>query len=896
MNNKLLLNLILIFTIGLVNAQNGLWTKTTEARLDAVQQFERVSIPQQAYFYTLNYEAMKTALQTAPTRDFSGAISATIVSFPNASGTLEQFSIYESSVMEPALAAGHPEIQSYVGQGITNRSAKIYLTTTTFGLHAMILSEQGTYYVDPYTTNLEGYIVYNKASLTTSKTFKCYTTEDSGGEMQISTNSTMIADGLFRTYRLAMACTIEYADFQVNAAVNAGIIPSGATEEQKKTVVLAAMNVTVSRINGVYETDMSLRMQLVANNESIIFITADNFNNNNASTLINQSQSVINGAIGFTNYDIGHTVSTGGGGLAQSPSVCTSGKARGITGSSNPVGDPFDIDYVAHEVGHQFGASHTFNNSCGGNRSSQQAVEPGSGTTIMAYAGICPLNIQSNSDVYFHAVSISQMTNHISFANGNCVPGIPNNNTEPFVENLINYTIPIGTPFVLTAVATDDGSAALTYCWEQTNAGATTEIPTAASTASIPNFRSLTPALSPKRYFPALPNLLAGNLTALWEVIPSVARIMNFAVTVRDNAVPTGGQTSRKNMTVTFSATAGPFSVTSQGSNTTWLPNQSQTITWDVAGTTAAPVNTANVKILLSTDGGFNYDTVLVESTPNDGSQAITVPNVSAPFCRIMVQAVNNVYFAINSSTFAIGQFTTTCETYNNVIPTPIPDGSGANISGSTSTSVIEVPVSFIVSNVKIGLNITHPYIGDLKLTLRHPDNTTVLLIDRICNTGQSSGITATVQDGFGPVNCASPVVGSFSPNQPLSNFNSKTTNGNWTLELQDFYNADQGTLNSWSLEVCYLVDLSATQFELDNLTIAPNPNSGNFNVKFDSTSDKDIQIDVYDISGRQIFAKSYPNQSVFNQNIQLDQVQSGVYLVTIQDGNQKSVRKMVIQ
>jgi subtilisin-like proprotein convertase family protein len=371
---------------------------------------------------------------------------------------------------------------------------------------------------------------------------------------------------------------------------------------------------------------------------------------------------------------------------------------------------------------------------------------------------------------------------------------------------------------------------------------------------------------------------------------------MNFAVTVRDNAVPTGGQTSRKNMTVTFSATAGPFSVTSQGSNTTWLPNQSQTITWDVAGTTAAPVNTANVKILLSTDGGFNYDTVLVESTPNDGSQAITVPNVSAPFCRIMVQAVNNVYFAINSSTFAIGQFTTTCETYNNVIPTPIPDGSGANISGSTSTSVIEVPVSFIVSNVKIGLNITHPYIGDLKLTLRHPDNTTVLLIDRICNTGQSSGITATVQDGFGPVNCASPVVGSFSPNQPLSNFNSKTTNGNWTLELQDFYNADQGTLNSWSLEVCYLVDLSATQFELDNLTIAPNPNSGNFNVKFDSTSDKDIQIDVYDISGRQIFAKSYPNQSVFNQNIQLDQVQSGVYLVTIQDGNQKSVRKMVIQ
>lgn len=733
MNKKLLLNLILIFTIGLVNAQNALWTKTTETRLDAQQKFERTSVPKQAEFYTLNLDAMKSVLQSAPTRDFSGAISSTNISFPNANGTLEQFSIYESSVMEPELAAKHPEIQSYVGQGITNRSARIYLTTTVFGLHAMVLSDKGTYYIDPFTTNLQGYIVYNKASLTTSKSFTCYNTDEPVDEMQISTNSTMIADGLFRTYRLAMACTIEYAAYHVNAAIAAGTITSGATETQKKAVVLAAMNVTVSRVNSVYETDMSLKMQLVANNESIIFITTDNFNNDNANILINQSQTVIDAAIGTASYDIGHTVSTGGGGLAQSPSVCSStGKARGITGSPGPVGDPFDIDYVAHEMGHQFGASHTFNNSCGNNRSANQAVEPGSGSTIMGYAGICPQDVQGNSDVYFHAVSIGQMSTNITFLGGNCAPSVANNNAAPVVENLSNYTIPKGTPFVLTGTATDDSSSAMTYCWEQTNPGATTALPSATSTASNPNFRSFTPTLSPKRYFPSIPNILAGSLITTWEVIPNVARTMNFGLTVRDNGVPNGGQTTRKNMTVTFDGTAGPFKVTSQATSTTWLPNQTQTITWDVAGTTAAPVSTANVKILLSTDGGYNYDIVLLESTPNDGSQAITVPSISAPFCRVMVQPVDNVYFAINSSTIAIGQFTTTCVTYTNSTPTVIPDGASANVGGAIGTSIINVPVNYIVSDVNVGVNITHPYIGDLKLTLRHPDNTPVVLVSTL--------------------------------------------------------------------------------------------------------------------------------------------------------------------
>ena len=898
MNKKLFLNLILILTISLVNAQNALWTKSSETRLAAVQKFDRASTVKHADYYALNFEAMKTVLQAAPTRDFSGALSTTIVSFPNANGALEQFSIYESSVMAPELAAKHPEIQSYVGQGVTNRSAKIYLTTTIFGLHAMILSDKGTYYIDPFTTDLKGYMVYAKQSLTTDRTFECHNDEEAielGSELQ--NKSPLIGDNLFRTYRLALACTIEYAAYHVTAAINAGSIPSSASDAQKKAAVLAAMNVTVSRVNSVYEMDMSLRMQLVANNEDVIFITSDNFDNNNATTLISQSQSVMNTIIGSVNYDIGHTVSTGGGGLASRGSVCTSVKAQGITGSPGPVGDPFDIDYVAHEMGHQFGCNHTFNNSCGNNRAQSfyaASVEPGSGSTIMAYAGICPTDVQSNSDAYFHAISIAEMTSHIT-GTGNCVAGVGNSNDTPVIQNLSNYTIPKGTPFALTGVVTDNSASTLTYCWEQTNSGASTALPSATTTTSNPNFRSITPSTSPTRYFPSIDKVLTGSLTTTWEVIPNVARTMNFALTARDNNVPNGGQTSRKDMVVTFNGTAGPFKVTSQTTqDIVWMPNQTQTITWDVAGTTAAPINTANVKILLSTDGGYTYNTVLLASTPNDGSQAITVPAVSAPFCRIMVQPVDNIYFSVNSATFAIGEFTTVCTTYNSTSALAIPDGAGANVGGVIGSSIINVPDNYTVSDINVGLNITHPYIQDLRLTLRHPDNTAVILLDRICTS--QDGIIATVDDSGATVVCNNPVVGTFAPAQALTAFNGKPTAGNWQLDLQDFYNVDAGTLNSWSVEVCYSVDLSAQQFELNDLTIAPNPNTGNFNVKFNSTSDKDIVINVYDISGRQIFAKTYPSQSLFSQNIQLDTVQSGVYLVNIQNGSQKSVRKIVVQ
>lgn len=752
MKLKVLVTVVAILTFSLGNAQNSVWTKMTKERFNEVDKLERVSNPSDYEIFHLNLEDLKNQLKAAPTRTFGGntPVSNVILEFPNAEGNLEKFRIYESSVMEAELAAKHPEIQSYVGQGIDNPTARIYLTTTIFGLHTMTVSENGASYVDPYTKDLQNYIVYNKSSLTTNRSFECHTKSN----FENATDSdefepvTLANDGKFRTYRLAMACTIEYAAYHVNAAVAAGSLPSGATEAQKKAAVLAAMNVTVSRINSVYEIDMSLRMVLVANNTNIIFITSDALDNNDDGQLIQDSQSVINSTIGFLNYDIGHTVSTGTAGLAASPAVCIAGsKASGITGSTSPVGDPYDIDYVAHEVGHQFGASHTFNNSCGGNRASFYAVEPGSGSTIMAYAGICPQNVQNNSDAYFHAISISQMMSHITSTSGNCVPGVVNGNVPPVILPLSNYTIPIGTAFVLRGNGTDTETN-LTYCWEQMNPGATTAIPSATTTNSNPNFRSRTPSSSPNRYMPAMQYILLGNITnspVSWEIVPNVARTMEFALTVRDNQLVNGGQTSRQNMTVTFNAASGPFRVTSQNTaGITWT-NSPQTITWNVANTTAAPVSTANVNILLSTDGGLTYPIVLAANTPNDGTEVITVPGVVSSTCRVMVEAVGNIFLAVNSMQFAV-----------------------------------------------------------------------------------------------------------------------------------------EG-------------DLSTADFGLKDFKLYPNPNTGNFNVEFDSATSTDVKIAVYDIRGRQIFQKSYANTGMFSQNLQLDNVQAGVYLVNINDGDKKETRKIVI-
>ncbi len=868
--------------------QNGLWTKTSDERVNVLEKMDRSAFPNTYMLYQLDFAAFKSQLQQAPMENNEG-ISNTIISFPNSEGTLERFKIFEAPVMDAVLAANYPDIKSYVGKGVDDATASIRFSTTIFGLHVMSLSgKAGTYYIDTYTKDLQNYIVYNRKSVARASTFSCLVEDSMEDAVHrgLDGNTILASDGQFRVYRLAMACTIEYAAFHVNAAgVGAG------TLAQKKAAVLAAMVVTMTRVNGLYERDMSLRMNLIANNDAIIFIDSDSFNNTAAGTLINQSQTVIDAAIGLANYDIGHTVSTGGGGLAQLNSPCTSNKARGITGSAAPVGDPFDIDYVAHEMGHQFGATHTFNNSCGGNISTSTSVEPGSGSTIMAYAGICAPDVQSNSDAHFHAVSLAQMATFVA-GTGNCAPNNPNNNAAPVVVTA-NYTIPRGTAFILKGSATDANGDALTYCWEQTNTQVSTQPPLQTSTTG-PNFRSNPPITSPNRYMPIFSEVLNGNLTPTWEVVPNVARTMNFALTVRDNRAPNGGQTGRANMTVTVNAN-GPFRISSPNvADTSWPLGSSQLLTWDVASTNIAPINTANVKISYSIDGGATFIT-LIESTPNDGTETITVPNTLSTTGRIMIEAIGNIYYCV-SKNIAFGySIVNACNTYTDSVPLPFTDQAPGNFT----TRTLNIPITGTISDVNVSHSLTHTYLSDVQTDISSPQapTTFVKLFNRSC--GNTNGtLNLKFSDGGATINCAGgTTLQTVAPNAALSAFNGQNPQGNWTFRVYDNFAGDSGTINSWAVEVCtQTVTLLTEDFGLDQFALYPNPNNGNFNIKFNSFSSNEISVFVHDIRGREVFGQNYQNTGTFEQNIQLSSVQSGVYLVTVRDGERKEVKKIVIE
>ena len=894
MRKKILLFLLFTLFSNFSFGQDRLWTKVSEEELKTLEKFERATKPSKFELYTLNFDVFKQILIGAP-KDSDGVVSNLIIQFPNAEGLLSSFRVYEAPIMDKELANKYPNIKSYSAQGIDDKSASLRFSVTLFGLHVMSLSgKSGTYYIDTYTKNLNNYIVYSRKDIQAARTFGCLVQdnhEEVAQEFQNLMENQRASDGFFRQYRLAMACTIEYANFHVQAA---GL--GSGTLAQKKAAVLAAMNVTMTRVNGVYERDMSLRMNFVANNDAVIFIDSDSFDNDNAGTLINQSQTVIDANIGLANYDIGHTVSTGGGGLAQLNSPCTNSKARGITGSPSPVGDPFDIDYVAHEIGHQFGANHTFNNSCGNNRNNATAVEPGSGSTIMAYAGICAPNVQNNSDSHFHAVSIAEMSAFVAGV-GNCAASASNGNSAPVVS-VQNYTIPYGTAFILKGSATDSNGDSLTYCWEQTNTQISTQPPLQSATTG-PNFRSNPPTTSPNRYMPAFSSVLEGNLTPTWEVVPSVARTMNFALTVRDNRMPNGGQTGRGNMTVTF-ANVGPFRITSPSvDNVSWNPASTQTISWDVAGTTANGINTSHVNILFSDDNGASF-TTLIANTPNDGSEVITLPNVSAPYCRIMIEAVDNIFYAL-SKNFSLGYLvtvTTTCNTYSASPAATIVEQSPL----AYQTFSVNVPSTpGVISDVNVSVNISHR-VNQLYLGMNHPDLTFVQLFvkdDYNCLNGQNTMIT-TFDDSGVNFNCGGAAGNNiYRPTSPLSTLNGKTAEGLWRFRIADVTSGVSGTLNSFAFNICTtetVVTLNSDSFGLQDFVIYPNPNSGNFNVQFSSNSGNEIKVLVHDIRGRQIFERSFNNSGLFNENINLSNVQSGIYMVTVLDGAQKQVKKIVVE
>jgi chitodextrinase len=470
-------------------------------------------------------------------------------------------------------------------------------------------------------------------------------------------------DGILRRYRLAVSTTGEYTAYH------------GGT----KASALAAINATMTRVNGVFENDFNVTMVLIANNDAVIYTSASSDPYTTSGSYNSQLQSTLTSVIGEANYDVGHLFAraSNNGNAGCIGCICVNGqKGSGFTSRTDPEGDPFDIDYVAHEIGHQFGANHTW--TFNGNEGTDAQMEPGSGSTIMGYAGITgATDVQPNSDPYFHAKSIQQVTDYIK--SRTCQTNINTGNAVPTANAGLNYTIPKGTPFVLTGSGTDaNANDVLTYCWEQYDENnASTTNPSVNATTGVA-FRSYSPSTDTKRYFPRLETIKTGATSWQWEAVPNVARTLNFRMTVRDNKA--GGAANNSDDTViTVNGTAGTFVVSSPNTNLTWNVGTSQTVTWSVAGTTGNGVNAANVDILLSTDGGNTYPITLLANTPNDGSQAITVPNNVGTQNRVMVKGSNHIFFDISNTNFTIaGQVACTAS-----VPTGL---AGSNVGSNSAT------------------------------------------------------------------------------------------------------------------------------------------------------------------------------------------------------------------
>ncbi|QLE01506.1 proprotein convertase P-domain-containing protein [Galbibacter sp. BG1] len=695
---------ILLYSLSTYSQTNYAWSSPR-----TIQSNKLLKTASQTPGFQLNLAQLRSDLKQIDNKsqNLSRKANSMTMSFPTINGKKENYKITEHAVLSRKLAAKFPAIKSYRGVSTENPLKRIYFSIDSKNFHGLIRDNSKTILINPSETEKDTYYFAEKSNFKPTD-FECKVMDSNSNEANLKDGvyaAKPVDDGRLRTYRMALACTAEYADFHIEAAQ----VTTGTTI-QKKEAVLAAMNNSITRINSVYENDLSIRLELIPNNDELIFLdpNTDGLTNGDGQELIQEIQEVIDNIIGINNYDIGHVFSTtpsGGDGIAQLGSVCTPNKARGVTAYFSPVGDAYDIDFVAHEIGHQFGATHTFNNLCNSNRSLATAVEPGSGSTIMAYAGICPSNVQGNSDAYFHAISISQIWDNITQGRSTCaeLENIPN--SAPVIAPLNNYTIPAGTAFVLDASVTDGNGDILTYSWEQQNNEVSVQPPMPDSNGG-PLFRSYPPTLSSKRYFPRESDILNNNLSPTWEVIPSVSRTMNFSLLVRDNN-PNGGQNARSDLKVSTVNTGETFAITSQTEPENLLGGSVYTVNWSVASTNKIPINSNFVNIYLIIDNDLDNPVLLSENTKNDGTKQVVIPgDITTTNARIMVKASNNIFFAINEAVLSIqpSNFALLFNTleYNICQPNTVEIPFTYHAYNSFNETV-----SFSTTNVPAGLNVS---------------------------------------------------------------------------------------------------------------------------------------------------------------------------------------------
>lgn len=705
---RLVLSISILFLSYYGFAQRDYW-KQEVARGNLKKSISNRFDVQKGMVFSFEEHVFKDKLRKA----FDSKEKYSSVEFPDEEGKLVRFLVKETPVLSQELSTKYPDIKSYSGYSATNGKDKIRFSVSHRGIQGMIVhtNKKGNTYLQK--TPEGNYVVYNRDSDTeANREFIC-STKSAIAQNKSGQVLKLADDQQLRKFRLAVSASGEYTNYHGGTVADA----------------LAAINATVTRINEVFETDLAITLELVPNTDTVIFTDPEtdpydgNFNT--------QVQSTLTTLIGEENYDIGHlfhleAVANGNAGFIGS--VCTNGrKGSGYASSPNPLGDSFDLDYVGHEMGHQFGANHTWSFRSEG---SQVQAEPGSGTTIMGYAGIAGVdNVALNGDDYFHYYSILQISEYLETVDCAEITGLVN--TPPVIDPISDFIIPKSTAFALTGSASDiDIADILTYVWEQIDDGVVTQATFGPNNPSGANFRSQRPSTDSTRYFPKLQSVLIGNLTqtnptvdSAWETVSDVEREMNFALTVRDNAIG-GGQVVSDLMNVSVINNAGPFLVTSQATSQTYTAGTVQNITWDVANTAKAPINAQSVDILLSIDGGLTFPITLAENTPNDGAHKLVLPGNPTTTARIMVKASENIFFAVNAAEFTIEQtefvlnfpqleyevcqpsdliVTFDYETFlgfNEEVTFSVPNSpTGLNIAFSPQTATSDVPVTITFSN-----------------------------------------------------------------------------------------------------------------------------------------------------------------------------------------------------
>jgi subtilisin-like proprotein convertase family protein len=890
---RIILFFVIIVSNSIINAQNGTpWKRVDQNKIAVSDRKSAKPSADNELLFKLDEIAIRQSLEPLQNKTAKG--NRIQITIPNADGIMEWFSVWESSNFEPELQAKYPEIRAYNGVGITDKNASLYFSFSPKGIQTMILrGDSGSEFIEPYSKDNSIYVLFNsKNRAIGSLPLVCKTQDVALNKHLLNKTSTMYASNkVFKTLRLALSCTGEYAAYFGGTVAGA----------------LAGMNATMTRVNGIFNKDLAIKLNIISNNNLIMYTDAatDPYSDSAAGAggAWNQElQDDLSSNITNGGYDIGHLFGADGGGgnagcigcVCVNPTVAVpSGKGSAFTSPSDskPEGDTFDIDFVAHEMGHQLGANHTFSYEI---ENTGVSVEPGSGSTIMGYAGISiDYDVQANSDDYFSYASIKQIQDNL--LTKTCPVSTIITNSPPAISAGLDYTIPNGTAFKLTGTGSDVNGDSISYCWEQNDSAVTTS---GASSIALPSkidgplFRSLYPVSSPIRYMPAYSTVLSGKLSTTWESVATIARTLHFTLTGRDNAAQGTAQTATDEMIVNVSGTVGPFAITSQNTeNLSWFQGTTQVVTWSVNGSSALTGST-NVNIKLSTDGGLTFPTTLVSATPNDGSQTVTVPNITAKNCRILIEPTANIFYAVNSTPFAIGySVTSSCNTYTFAAPFAIPE------SASYTSKTISAPSSTgIVTDVNVAVNFTHASLSDVQIEMVSPQGTTVKLFETSC--GRTNSTLALNYDDLGGVlACGTTTDQTVAPFEPLSAFNGQNPQGVWTLRVRDAYKNDLGTLNSASITICtQTYTLAAPEFQINDFVLYPNPNKGNFNIQFTSASSNGVKVLVHDLLGRKLFENKFESNSNFNKNIQLKNVQPGLYLLTVIDGDRKEERKIVIE